>query len=107
VVAGRPHESKSAAPRCLDRGPGSEQCRFTGRRACRRVEVEPGVVANCKNAVYMYSRVTPKHFFERGRPAFVPVSELLQQQRQPLGNLGVMPGWMQARERWMGDDVDR
>jgi hypothetical protein len=55
----------------------------------------------------MYSRVTPKDFFGRGRSSLVPVRELVQQQRQALGNLGMVARRMQAGKRRMCKDVDR
>ena len=107
VMARRPHEREPAAARRFDCGASCEEGRFGRRRARWGVEVEPRLLANCKNAVYMYSRVTPKHFFQLGRPSLVPVGEFLQQQRQPFRNLGVVTRRMQPRELRVREDVDR
>jgi hypothetical protein len=107
VVPRRSDEREASAASRLDRRPGREQGRFRRRRTRGRVEVEPGVLANCKNGVYMYSRVTPKHFLDARGAALLPVGKFLQQERQALGNLGVVSGRMQARERRMREDVQR
>jgi hypothetical protein len=85
VVARWPDEREPAGARRFDRRAGREQRSLAGRLARRRVETEERRLADREHALYMFTRVTPKHFFRARRPPLAPVREGLEQFLETLG----------------------
>ncbi len=107
VVARRPDEREAAVQRSLDRRPGRERGRLVGRRRGERVVVEPGRVDGRAHVCDVLARVDEQQLVLGRRAAFRPAVEVLEQHREPLLPLRVVPRRMQAREIRMRQDVDR
>lgn len=106
-MAGRAYEREAAAARRLDRRSRRERGRLERRLARDRVAVEPDGPVDPADALYVLARVYEEELVV-GRPsALAPDVLVLEQDREPLRTVGMMARRMEARERRMGQDVDR
>jgi hypothetical protein len=106
VMAGRPDEREAAAERGLDRGAGRERRRLERRRGAERVAVEPDRLVDVPHEGDVLRGVAEQQLLLRRRPAFPPCAPARQQDREPLGPLGVATGRVQSSERRVAQDVD-
>jgi hypothetical protein len=107
VVARRPHEREAAAHRGLDRRAGREGRCLERRLGGDRVAVQPRWPVDGADPLDVLSRVYKKELVVGRVPALAPPVSVLQQDRQPFRPLRVLAGGVEARERGVGQDVDR
>ena len=103
----RANEREPAAPRRFDRSPGGERRSLERRLARDGVGIEPHAAVDRAHLLHVLARVYKKELLVGRCAALAPDMLVLEEDGEPLRPLGMVAGRVQARERGMGQDVDR
>jgi len=106
-MPGRSHECEATLQRRGDRRPGCERRGLERRLRCDGVAGEPGEGLERADARNVLCAVAEQQLLFGGCAAFVPVREVLEQDREPLLRFGMCARRVEVRQRRVGQDVDR
>jgi hypothetical protein len=107
VVPGRPDEREAALQRSLDRRSCRERCCLERRLRGNSVGGQPRKAVDPSDACEVLCAVAQQQLVIGRRAALGPVSEVLEEDGEPLLRFGVCARRVEVRERRMGQDVDR
>ena len=108
VVAGRPDQRKASGLDRRDRASCGQPRRFPGGRPGERVAVQPGLFVDRGDRLDVCSVVGALDLLAARPHAFAPAAERLEEDREPLGPLGMVmaPRRMEVCHRGMRDQLD-
>jgi hypothetical protein len=107
MMARRPNEREAAVQRSLDRRSDGERRRLERRLRRDRVAVEPRAALDRADAIDVLLRVAEQELLLGRGASLGPFGEAREQNLEPLPALGVCARRVQARERWVRQEVDR